>query len=153
MKKIIMLFIATLAIGASALAQKPAVMVSDKTGWHKIGETTADLSKDKDEVAVLVADRFASLKFKVTNADLELYDLDVYFEDGTMKTVKVGASLKDAGESSRPIDLPGSEQNLKKIVFRYKTMANAANKKAHVEIWGLKTNADKEHKDGHHKAH
>jgi hypothetical protein len=148
MKKIIMFIaIAMTAFGGAVSAQKPAVVVSDKTGWHKIGETTVDFTNDHDEVAVLMADRFAALKFKVTDAPIDLLDLDVYFEDGTMKTVKVGYAIKAAGESSRVIDLPGSEQNLQKIVFRYKTVANAQNKKAHVEIWGMKTNTDKGNKN------
>ena len=41
--------LATLILSA-ANAQKPAVVVSDKTGWHKIGETTVDFKKEKDEV-------------------------------------------------------------------------------------------------------
>jgi len=47
-----------------------------------------------------------------------------------------------AGES-RVIDLNGGERNLKKIVFVYKTLPNRKDEKAHVEIWGLKTNTDK----------
>ena len=29
----------------------------------------------------------------------------------------------------------------------YKTVANAKDKKAHVELWGMKTNRDKKNKD------
>lgn len=142
----------TVCCGA-LFAQKPAVVASDKTGWHKIGETTVDFARDHDEVAVLMADRFAALKFKVTDAPIDLHDLDVYFEDGSMKTVGVGFTLKAAGESSRVIDLPGSEKNLKKIVFRYKTVPNSKNQKAHVEIWGMKTNTDKDKGMKEHRDH
>lgn len=148
MKKIMLMsMFAVATCCGTAFAQKPAVVVSDKSGWHKIGETKVDFEKDNDEVIVMVADRFAALKFKVTDAPIELIDLDVYFEDGTSKNVKVGYAVKAAGESSKVIDLPGSEQNLKKITFRYKTLPNRKDKKASVEIWGKKTNPDKEMKD------
>jgi len=152
MKQLLFSVAATLICGL-ALAQKPAVVASDKTGWHKIGETTVDFSKDHDEVAVMVADRFASLKFKVTDAAIELLDIDVIFEEGDAQTIKVGYAIKSAGAESREIDLKGgSERNLKKIVFRYKTLPNRSDKKAHVEIWGRKTNPDKGH-DKDHKDH
>jgi len=155
MKKILLTgMFAIAACCGTAFAQKPAVVVSDKTGWHKIGETKVDFEKDHDEVMVMVADRFAALKFKVTDAPIELLDLDVYFEDGTSKNVTIGYAIKTPGESSRVIDLPGSEQNLKKIVFRYKTVANQKDKKAHVEIWGKKTNPDKAMKESEkHDSH
>ncbi len=125
-------------------AQKPAVVANDKTGWHKIGETTVDFEKDVDEVAVLLADRFAMLKFKVTEAPIELLDLDVYYEEGDMQNIKIGYAIKEAGSESKPIDLKGgAERNLKKITFRYKSIENRSDKKARVEIWGKKTNVDK----------
>ena len=126
--------------------QKPAVVISNEPGWHKIGETTADFSREKDEVAVIGANRFASLKFRVTDAPIEISDVTVTFSDGTTKNIKVGMPLKQAGDSSREIDLPGSEANVTKITFTYKTVGNSTNKKAHVEIWGMKTNADKDSK-------
>ena len=141
MKKVLM--ITLLAITGSygiALAQSPAVIVSDKTGWHKIGERTVDFSKDRDEILVMGADKFASIKFKVTDAAIDLIDLEVYYETGDKQDVKVNMPIKLAGES-RIIDLNGGERSLKKIVFVYKTLANSKDKMAHVEIWGLKTNA------------
>ena len=141
MKKVLM--ITLLAISGSygiAFAQKPEVIVSDKTGWHKIGETTVDFAKDRDEILVMGADKFASIKFKVTDAAIDLINLEVYYESGDKQDVKVNMPIKFAGES-RTIDLNGGERSLKKIVFVYKTLANSKDKKAHVEIWGLKTNA------------
>src|SRR5688500_13190058 len=116
MKKL--LLTALCACVFTAWSQKPAVVVSDKSGWHKIGETTVDFEKDQDEVAVLVADRFAMLKFKVTDAPIELLDVDVYFEEGDKQNIRVGYAVKPEGSESRPIDLKGgSERSLKKIAF------------------------------------
>lgn len=117
------------------------LIISDKTGWHKIGELTADFKKEKEEMMVIGADRFASIRFKVTDAPIDLVSLEVYYESGDKQDIKVNTPIKSPGES-RTIDLNGGERNLKKIVFVYKTLPNHKDEKAHVEIWGLKTNTD-----------
>jgi hypothetical protein len=144
MKKIIMtLSLQAICLGA-LIAQKPAVVVNDKAGWHKIGETTVDFQKDHDEVAVLLADRFATLKFRVTESPIELLDIDVIFKEGDKQNIRIGYAIKTAGSESREIDLKGgAERDIKSIAFRYKTVENRADKKARVEIWGKKTNAGK----------
>lgn len=146
MKKLIKLAFLTLWGGISiASAQTPAVVLSDKTGWHKIGERTVDFKKDRDEVMVMVADRFSALQFKVDEAAIELISIEVYYESGDKQDLALRTRL-NAGESSRVIDLNGGERNLKKVVFVYKTLANAKDERAHVEIWGQKTNLDKQGK-------
>ncbi len=145
MKKITMIII--LAIGASygkANAQT-GIILSDKTGWHSIGETTVDFKKDSDEVNVIIADKFAALKFKVEDAPIDLMSMTVYYESGDHQHVKIDTQVKAEGES-RVIDLNGGERSIKKIVFVYKTLPNRKDEKAHVEIWGMKTNADENYK-------
>ena len=140
MKKILLTLLAA-AFCAAGFSQKPAVVANDKSGWHKIAQNKVDLTTDHDEVAVMGADRFAMLKFKVTNAPIEISDIDVYFEEGDMQNIRVGYAVKKDGAESRPIDLRGgSERNLKKIVFRYKTVDKGTGNKGTLEIWGKKTN-------------
>lgn len=144
MKKllIIMLFAITGSYGKVA-AQQAAVVLSDKTGWQKIAETTVDLKKDRDEVMVLVANRFASIKFKVTDAAVDFIHVEIYYEKGDSQYVALRTPIIGPGET-RAIDLKnGAERSIKKIVFVYKTLANRKEEKAHVEIWGLKTNVVK----------
>lgn len=143
MKKLFFLFLLAIAgFNSHLMAQKPAVVLSDKSGWHKIAETTVDFSRDHDEVAVLIADKFSMLKFKVTDASLQLIDLEVFYESGDSQKVPVGYEIKSKGES-KTIDLNGGERSIKRIAFTYKTVPNTKDKKAHVEIWGMKTNPDK----------
>lgn len=125
-----------------AHAQVPAVMVSDKAGWHKIGETTVNFQKEREEIVVIGADRFASIKFKVMDAPIDLISLEIYYESGDKQDVKVNMPIKAPGESGI-IALNGGERSLKKIIFVYKTLPNRKDVKAHVEILGLKTNTDK----------
>ena len=143
MKKLVAIIcITVLGNLGHAFAQKPEVIMSDKTGWHKIGKTTVDFSKEKEEISVLGADRFAKIKFKVEKAPINLISLEVYFESGDKQDIVVNSKIKAPGES-RVIDLNGGERSLKRIVFVYKTMPNNKDKKAQVEIWGLKTNTDR----------
>lgn len=143
MKKILILAVLALTAGYTEMkAQQPAVVVSDKTGWHKIGETKVDFTKEREEVIVMGADKFASIKFKVTEAPIDLTSIEVFYESGDNQMVSIGYPIKAPGES-RLIDLNGGERSIKKIVLMYKTIPNYKDKKAHVEIWGNKTNADK----------
>lgn len=136
-KTLIVILLAVAGSYGRVSAQTPAVITSDKAGWHKIGEKTVDFTKDRDEIVVLGNDRFASVKFKVTDAPIDLQDLEVYYESGDKQDIKILFPIKSPGES-RVIDLNGGERSLKKIVFVYKTLPNSKDKKAHVEIWGLK---------------
>jgi hypothetical protein len=148
MKKI--LGITLLAIASAfimpAFAQKPAVIASDKAGWHKIGEVTADLKSEKDEIIVLGKDRFKSLKIVVTDQPISITSMVIYYEGGATEDVNVNANLK-AGKESQVINLKG-EKELNKVSFVFQTVASARNdkaysekttsEKAHVELWGLK---------------
>jgi hypothetical protein len=145
MKKIaILLLLAIAGSYSTANAQTPKVVISDKTGWHKIGETTVKFETERDQVMVVGADKFAKIKFMVTEAPIDLQSLVVHYENGETQSVSLRESVKAPGES-RVIDLKG-ERQIKKIVFEYKTLPNRKDDKAHVEVWGFKTNANKKEK-------
>ena len=147
MKKKILIALLLVASGYDTIfAQQPAIITSDKKGWHKISETTVDFTRDRDELIVMGADRFASIRFEVTGAAIDLQDLEIYYESGPKQDIAV-RTLISMGSESRVIDLNGGERALKKIVFVYKTQQNKQGEKAHVTVWGLKTNADKAEAD------
>jgi hypothetical protein len=142
-KKLIFILLAFVGSFGIVNAQSPSVMVSDEAGWHKIGEKTVNFKTERDEISVMGADRFASLKFKVLDAPINLVSVQVTYEDGDKQDVNIGQEIKSPGES-RTFDLKGgAERSIKKIIFVYKTLPNSKDEKAHVEIWGLKTNAIK----------
>jgi hypothetical protein len=142
MKKIILCALLIVASCIKLTAQKPAVVISDKDGWHKIGETTADLKAEKDEIMVLGADRFAFIKIKVMDAPIILTSFEIYFENGANQKVAIGKEIKAAGET-RTVKIEGGERSIKKVSFVYETAPNKKDQKAHLELWGLKTNPDK----------
>ena len=144
MKKVLSIVLLAIAgLYGTASAQQTTVVSADTSGWYKIGQANVDFKRDRDEIVVLGADRFKSIKLKVINEPIDLKDLEIYYESGNKQNVKINASLKAAGESE-VIDLEGGEQrSIKKIVFVYKTVANSMDVKAYIEVWGLKTNANK----------
>ena len=142
MKKTMIIALLAIAGYGVAFAQLPKVVTSDKKGWHKIGETKVDFQKERDEIVILVANRFSAIKLKVDDAPIDLMGAEAYYESGDNQNLKIRASFKAPGESDI-INLNGCERTLKKIVLVYKTIPNYKDKKAHVEIWGLKTNTDK----------
>jgi hypothetical protein len=142
-KKLSIILLAIAVIYGTASAQQTTVVSGDTAGWYKIGQANVDFKRDRDEIIVLGADRFKSIKLRVINVPIDLKDLEIYYESGNKQDVKINASLKAAGESG-VIDLEGGEQrSIRKIVFVYKTVANNMDVKAYIQVWGLKTNADK----------
>lgn len=138
-----MILLALLVAGQSiAFAQKPGVVLSDKTGWHKIGETSVDFKSDSDAIAVLVADRFEFVRIVVEDAPIHLVSFRVHFESGDSQDVAIGKELKAPGET-RVVKLNGGERSIKRVAFVYHTVPNYADKKARVQLWGMKTNPDK----------
>lgn len=138
MEKIKKLVLALLFItGYAAMAQTPKVVVSDKDGWHKIGETRVDFKKETDKITVIGARRFAAVKIKVTEAPIFLESFDIVFDGDQKQTVNVGQGFNLPGET-KTVEF-GGEKNIKRIDFKYKTV-DGSNQKAHVELWGYKTN-------------
>jgi hypothetical protein len=127
----------------TAFAQKPAVVLNDKSGWHKLGETTVDFTHEKDEIIVIGASRFSAIKIKVTDAPVNFTSFEINFDKGDKQNVSIGENIKAPGES-KVVQLDGNgERTIRKVIFRYNTANNNAGKKAHIELWGLKTNSDK----------
>lgn len=142
MKKVVMFIMLALAGIISGKAQESSVILSDRTDWIRIGETTVNFETDRDEINIMGADKFAAIKFKVMDVPIHLMNLQVFFDDGGKQDINVNFPIKPKGES-RVIELEGGERDLKKIVFVYKTITNRSDREAHVEVWGLKTNDDK----------
>ena len=121
----------------SIQAQETEVFVSDKTGWHMIGESIAKFTKESDEVMIRGSDKFACVKFKIIDAPIDLASIVLYFDNDENQKNIIGMPIKLEGES-RIIDLQGGERDIKKVVFIYKTLPNIKDMNACIEIWGLK---------------
>ena len=78
MKKLMLLALLVTAGFIRMFAQQPGIVISDKPGWHNIGETVVDFQREKDEISVLGADRFTFVKIKVKDAPIDLISLKWY---------------------------------------------------------------------------
>lgn len=140
MKKLVLMLL-LVASTANVMAQAPKIVTSDKDGWQKIGETTVSFERETDKIPIMGANRFASIKIKVTDAPIRLEYFDVHFDNGEVKNVKIGQEIKMEGETA--VVNFGGEKNVTSVDLFYHTAGVDKSKKAHVELWGYKTNPDK----------
>jgi hypothetical protein len=106
--------------------------------WRTIGQVTANLTADHDVIVVRGPyDNFRRIKFKVTDAPLNLKRLVVTYDNGEPDQLEVRERTPKNGES-RAIDLRGiGKRSLHKIEFWYDT-AGALRGRADVTVFGLK---------------
>lgn len=106
--------------------------------WRLIGTTSADHSADHDTIVVAGPfDNFRSIKFKVTNARLNLQRLVVTYDNGTPDKLDVRENIPQGGES-RAIDLRGvGKRSIRRIDFWYDTKGFLKGK-ADVTLFGMK---------------
>ncbi len=69
---VLIIIAGTYGIGS---AQNDKAASSEKTSWHKIGETTISFMAEKYEIVLLEADKFGYIKFKLWMHLLYLWTL------------------------------------------------------------------------------
>src|SRR5918995_1275135 len=113
-KATLVLVVLFAALINSAFAQEPSVMLSNEPGWHKIGEVKADFKTEMESISVLGKDRFKSILLKVTDAPINILDVEVFYETGETEKVDVANELK-ANSETRKIDLRGKDKEIQKV--------------------------------------
>ncbi len=108
--------------------------VEDRTGWDKLGERMVDGKVDRDVIAVGKADgRFSRLMLVVEHSALEMFDVEVFFGDGSKFSPPTRLVFgKDS--ASRVIDLPGDKRVVTKVAFKYGNLPGGG--RAQIELWG-----------------
>jgi len=140
MKLTMMMIVAATLTLATAAAQ-PKV-VQPKGGppgsWRLIGQTHADHGADHDTIIVQGPfDNFRKIKFKVTDAPLNMQHMLVTYDNGTPDRIDVRQNIAQGGES-RAIDLRGvGKRSLRKVEFWYDTKGFLKGK-ADVTLFGQK---------------
>ncbi len=162
MKKILLLSLFSIAVFTTSIAQTPGVVVSEKPGWHRIADRHAGYNTDRDEIMVVGNRFFKQVKLKVKDAPLNLTSFEVYFKNGSKKTVEVN-KLMNAGDETAPADIDNSSP-VTKVILVYNTVGSKTSdvtvesktnrsgekevekeheretekERAEVEVWGLK---------------
>ena len=136
-KTVVIVFALLMAVVTYTFAQEPAIVASDKPGWHKIGEVKADFKMDTESIAVLGKDQFKAIKLKVTDATMNIEKVTVFYESGSTQEIPVHGAIK-AGVETGEYKLQSPTEEIKKVSFTYKSVPNSKDEKAHVELYGLK---------------
>ena len=128
-----------LASTAPANADKVARPRAGRAGsWQIIGTTQANFKADHDTIAVVGPfDNFRKVKFKVTNAPVNIDRMVVVYENGEPDKIDVRQNIRQGGES-RDIDLKGvGQRRIRRIDFWYDTKGILKGK-ANVTVFGMK---------------
>jgi Protein of unknown function (DUF2541) len=129
----------TLSASAGALAQQVARPNPGAAGeWRLIGQTQASRGADHDAIIVMGPfDNFRKIKFKVTDAPLNMQHMVVTYDNGAPDKIDVRQNIPQGGES-RAIDLRGiGKRSVRKIEFWYDTKGLLKGK-ADVTVFGMK---------------
>jgi hypothetical protein len=128
-----------LAWSAPASAQKVVQPRGGAPGtWRLIGSTQADHRADHDAIVVRGPfDDFRKVKFKVTNAPLNMQRMVITYDNGVPDQIDVRQNIPQGGES-RAIDLRGAgRRSIRRIEFWYDTKGFLKGK-ANVTVFGMK---------------
>ena len=106
--------------------------------WRLIGTTHADHAADHDAIVVQEPfDNFRKVKFKVTDAPLNMLRMVVTYDNGAPDRIDVRQNIPQ-GSESRAIDLRGvGKRSIRKIEFWYDTKGFLKGK-ADVTVFGMK---------------
>jgi len=129
MKKITALFVFVFLFASTALYAQ--------AGWRFIADKTVAFGVDHDVIVTgNTNDDFRKLKLRVTDGPLKMYDMKVYFDNGSIQDVSIRSRIPQGGES-RVIDLDGGLRHIKRIEFWYETKGFRKGR-ARVAVWGYK---------------
>jgi hypothetical protein len=79
-------------------------------------------------------DDVRQIKLKVTDGPLKMYDMKIYFDNGTVQDVQLRNRFAQDSES-RVIDMVGGLRHLTKIEFWYETKGFLRGK-SRIAVWG-----------------
>jgi hypothetical protein len=133
------LTVALAGLTAPAQAQKVVQPNAGAAGtWKLIGQTHADHGADHDTIIVQGPfDNFRRIKFKVTDAPLNMMHMVVVYDSGQPDKIDIRQNIAKGGES-RVIDLKGiGKRSVRRIDFWYDTKGFLSGK-ADVTVFGMK---------------
>lgn len=138
---------AVAAAAAAVLAPAPSAVAGQQVAqarpapagsWVLIGQTHASHGADHDGIVVKGPfDNFRAVKFKVTDAPLEMHHLVITYGNGKPDQIEVKQNIPKGGES-RVIELKGvGTRHIRRIDFWYETKG-LLNGRADVTVFGKK---------------
>lgn len=129
----------TMGLTPSILAQQVARPSAGLPGeWQAIGTIRASRTLDHDSIIVRGPfDNFRRIKFRVTEAPLNIHRLVVTYDNGAPDRIVTRYNIPQGGES-REIDLRGvGTRSIRRIDFWYDTKG-MSRARAEVTVFGMK---------------
>jgi len=103
--------------------------------WFFLGDKKVSFGVDRDIIHFgNWKDDVRQLKLKITDGPLKMYDMKIYFDNGSVQEVQLRKRFAQ-GSESRIIDLEGGLRHLSKIEFWYETKGFARGR-SRVAVWG-----------------
>ena len=133
------IFVVMLGWSQASFAQQVTAPRAGGVGtWRLLGTTHANFTADHDAIYIKGPyDYFRRIKFKVTDAPVNIVRMVVRYDDGGLpENINTRFTIPEGGES-RVIDLKGGRRKLKSIEFWYDTVGILRGR-ADVTLFGLK---------------
>lgn len=133
--------ILAVAVAAPSLAYADAPAKKDDkkaeaptATFKKLGEREVNGKVDKDTIKVGADEgQYAAVQLKVEGSALAMFDIKITFGNGEVFEPKTKLTF-DKDSTTRVIDLPGEQRNIKTVEFKYGNLPGGG--KARVELWG-----------------
>lgn len=147
MKKYGIWILGAVVISAAALVSfkspparsRPERAIRNQTAWAKLGQSSIEPTENGIGTLNAAGGKpVHAIKIKVLSGGVNLHRCEVWFSDGSKKSIELRNDVP-AGSESREINLKENEEarQVSKIVFWYDTR-NYGKQKADVELWGKK---------------
>jgi hypothetical protein len=104
--------------------------------WVFLGERVVNDRLDHDSIDVGAGrGQFDRIRIVVRRRPVHFLDVKVHFANGKSWSAEV-RKLVPAGGSTRDIDLPGGEREIRSVEFWYEAESRGRGKRATVELYG-----------------
>lgn len=104
-----------------------------QTSWGKMGQGTVEPTDNGVTTLNAGGRAVHAIKFKVLSGGVNLHRCEIFFHDGSKKSVELRNDVP-AGTESREINLAEAGREVTRIVFWYDT--RNYKQRAQVELWG-----------------
>lgn len=127
--------IAVFAVLTMSFIYKGITTDSARSDWFFLEDKTVGFGVDHDVINFgNWKDDVRQIKVKVTDGPLKMYNMKVYFDNGTVQNVELRNRFAQ-GSESRVIDMDGGLRHLTKIEFWYETKGFLKGR-SRIAVWG-----------------
>ena len=121
------------AVCSLTAAFKPAP--KNTSNWFFLEDKKVGFGVDHDVIHFgNWKDDVRQIKLKVTDGPLKMYDMKIYFDNGSVQDVQLRSRFNQ-GSESRVIDMDGGLRHLSRIEFWYETKGFARGR-SRIAVWG-----------------